>query len=200
MHAAGLFVGGLLAVGACAPDIAPGSYLCGPEQSCPDDQACDGLTNTCVLPSQAQPFACPTGATEIEPNNAASSAQVVANLACVSRTAQVIGCTKDLDGEDWFQFDVPATCTSVGVDVRLTFPIAFEGLALELRNDAGATITTGEPCAQSEPDDGDDQSCLAQTLTPGGHYAIRIARTGEGECGGACAYNRYTLTLQLETP
>jgi hypothetical protein len=191
---------GLLAAGACTPDIAPGSYLCGPDQVCPDDQACDGPTNTCVLPSQVQPFACPTGATEAEPNNDATNAQRVVNLTCVSRTAEVIGCAKDLDGEDWFQFDVPADCTTVGIDARLTFPLAFEVLALELRSDTGATLATGEACFQAEPDDGDEQRCLEHTLTPGGHYAIRIARTGEGVCGGACAYNRYTLTLQLETP
>lgn len=189
-----------IAFTACTPDIAPGSYLCGPEQVCPDDQACDGLTNTCVLPSQVRLFACPTDANEVEPNNAASSAQQVTNLACVSPTAEVIGCSKDQDEEDWFQFNVPATCTTVGVEARLTFPLAFEVLSLELRNDSGAVLSTGDTCLQSEPDDGNEQRCLAMALTPGGRYAIRIARTGEGKCGGACAHNRYTLGIQLETP
>ena len=193
---------GLVALGACSADIAPGSYLCGPEQICPADQACDGVSNTCVLPSQAKPFACPsaTETTEVEPNNDTTSAQLVANLACASRTAEIVGCTRDLDGEDWFQFDVPAVCTTVHVQSRLTFPLAFEVLALELRGANDATVATGEPCANAESDDGDEQRCLDQPLAPGGHYAIRIARTGAGTCSGACAYNRYTLTLQLETP
>jgi hypothetical protein len=190
----------LAAVGACAPDIAPGAYLCGPEQVCPDEQVCDGETATCVLPSQAKPFACPASSTDVEPNDDPNNAQVIPSLTCASRPAEVIGCTRDVDGEDWFQFDVPAACTTVGVDLRLTFPIAFELLELELRNGSGVIVATGTPCAQAEPDDGDDQSCLEHALTPGEHYTVRVARTGEGDCGGACAYNRYTLTLQLETP
>lgn len=190
----------LAAVGACAPDIAPGAYLCGPEQVCPDEQVCDGVSNICVLRSQAKPFACPATTTEIEPNDDTNNAQIIPNLACASRRAEVIGCTRDLDGEDWFQVDVPATCTTVSVDLRLTFPIAFELLELELRDGTGASVATGTPCAQTEPDDGDEQSCIDHALTPGGRYAVRVARTGEGDCGGACAHNRYTLSLQLETP
>jgi len=190
------------ALAACSPDIVPGSYLCGPERLCPDEQICDGVTNICVLPNQAMPFACPPQMTtsEVEPNDSSASAQVVANLACVSRNAELVGCALDLDTEDWFQFDVPADCTAVGVTARLTFPLAFEVLAVELRDSSDAIIATGEPCPQSEPDDGDEQRCLEKTLAPGGHYALRVVRTGEGTCNGACEHNRYTLTLALETP
>ncbi len=192
-------VAGLAFVG-CAPDIAPGAYLCGPEQVCPDEQVCDGVTTTCVLRSQAKPFACPIIQTEVEPNDNTNNAQVIENLLCASRPAEVIGCTRDLDGEDWFQFDVPASCTTVGVDLRLTFALAFEILELELRDAGGAIVATGTSCPNAEPDDGDEQRCIEHALAPGGHYAVRIARTGEGDCEGACAHNRYTLTLQLETP
>ncbi len=195
---ASIFVG-LVLVG-CVPEIAPGAYLCGPERGCPDEQVCDGVTNTCVLRNQAKPFACPIMQTEVEPNDNANNAQAIENLLCASRPAEVIGCTRDLDGEDWFQFDVPASCAAVGVDLRLTFPVAFESLELELRDADGATIATGASCPNSEPDDGDEQRCVEKSLTPGGHYTVRIARTGKGDCQGACAHNRYTLTLQLETP
>jgi hypothetical protein len=192
----------LCTLAACSPDIVPGSYLCGPERLCPDDQVCDGVTNICVLPNQAMPFACPPQSTmsEIEPNDSGTSAQQISNLACVSRSAELVGCAKDLDGEDWFQFDTPSDCTAVGVTARLTFPLAFEVLALDLRDANGAIIATGEQCPQSEPDDGDEQRCVEKTLTPGGHYAVRVSRTGESTCDGACAHNRYTLTLALETP
>ncbi len=193
-------IASLLALVGCTPDILPGAYLCGPEQVCPEEQVCDGVTNTCVLRSQAQPFACPVIQTEVEPNDNRNNAQVIANLLCASRPAEVIGCTKDLDGEDWFLFDVPSTCTTVGADLRLTFPLAFEVLELDLRDATGGTVATGSACANAEPDDGDEQRCIEQALTPGGQYAIRVARTGEGDCDGACAHNRYTLTLQLETP
>lgn len=192
----------LLAVAACSPDIVPGSYLCGPERLCPDEQQCDGATNICVLPNQVTPFACPplASTSEIEPNDSAMDAQVVANLACVSRNADLVGCAKDLDGEDWFQFDTPPECTAVGVTARLTFPLAFEVLAVELRDSNDVILATGEACPQSELDDGDEQRCLEKTLTPGTRYAMRVVRTGEGTCNGACAHNRYTLTLALETP
>ncbi|MBA3452155.1 MAG: hypothetical protein H0T42_03540 [Deltaproteobacteria bacterium] len=156
-----------------------------------------------MLRSQTKPFACPIASSEIEPNDDMATGQVIGNLLCASRPAEVVGCTTELDGddgEDWFQFDVPSACTSVGVDVRLTFPLAFETLGLELRDASGATIATGGACPQADPDDGDDQACIEHRLTPGGHYALLVARTGEGACEGSCAHNRYTLTLQLETP
>ena len=184
----------------CAPEIAPGAYLCGPEQACPEEQVCDGVTNTCVLRSQAKPFACSVLQTEVEPNDNANDGQVIDNLSCASRPAEIVGCTRDLDGEDWFQFDAPAVCSTVSVDLRLTFPLAFEILELDLRDAGGAVIATGTTCASSETDDGDEQRCIEKSLIPGGHYTVRIARTGEGDCRGACAHNRYTLTLQLETP
>jgi len=204
MRAMALLVAGLAlgTSGACAPDIAPGSYLCGPERSCPDDQACDGATNICVLPSQVQPFACPSAleTTELEPNDDPNNAQLIANLACVSRTAEIVGCARDLDGEDWFVLDVPVGCTAVALEARLTFPLAFEVLSLEVRDRAGVTISTGGDCAIAEPDDGDEQRCVDVPLASGARYAIRIARSGDGACGGACAHNKYTLTLQLKTP
>jgi hypothetical protein len=29
-------------------------------------------------------------------------------------------------------------------------------------------------------------------------YALGVAPTGEGDCGGDCAFNRYTLRAQLK--
>jgi len=187
---------------ACTPEIVSGSYLCGPERACPDDQACDGATNICVLPSQVQPFACPSQSetTEVEPNDDSVNAQLVANLECVSRSAEIVGCTRDLDGEDWFVFDVPVGCTAVAVEARLTFPLAFEVLSLEVHGSTGLTIATGGDCAISDAADGDEQRCLDVPLASGSRYALRVARSGVGTCGGACAHNKYTLTLQLKTP
>lgn len=189
-------------VAACTPEIVPGSYFCGPERACPDDQACDGATNLCVLPSQVQPFACPspTETVEVEPNDDMVNAQLIANLECVSRTAEIVGCTRDLDREDWFVFDVPVGCTAVAVEGRLTFPLAFEVLDLDAHGSTGLTIATGGQCAIFDADDGDEQRCLDVPLTPGSRSALRVARSGVGSCGGACAHNKYTLTLQLKTP
>ena len=122
------------------------------------------------------------------------------NLACVSQPAEVLGCTKDADGEDWFQFDAPGNCTTVAVDVRMTFPLASVEPVLPRSSSASTSNASGGPCTTDDPDDGDEQRCLDHVLTPGGHYAVRIARTGDGACDGQCAYNRYTLSLQLKTP
>ena len=50
---------------ACTPTITPGSYLCGPEQLCPEGQACNGPDNVCVRAPNAQPFAKATTAATI---------------------------------------------------------------------------------------------------------------------------------------
>ena len=34
----------------------------------------------------------------------------------------------------------------------------------------------------------------------GGSYGLLVKPNGQGNCGGACAYNRYTLSVQLATP
>lgn len=191
----------VLAATACTPEIVPGAYLCGPEGACPDGQACDGPTNICVLATAVQPFACGE-LTETEPNDGLATAQPVlaGNLACVSRVAEVIGCSLDPDGEDWFAVEPPAVCTAVAVEARISFPIAFEALALVLLDDAGATVATAASCSQEDPDDGDDQLCLDAAVTPGRAYALRVTRSGALDCDGACSYNRYTLTVQLTTP
>ena len=187
---------------ACSPEIAPGTYLCGPEGLCPEGQACNGPDNVCVLPGAVQPFACGEDATEVEPNDGFATAQPVlaGNLACVSRVVEILGCSQDADGEDWFAVEIPAVCVAVAVEARISFPIAFETLALELRDDTGAVVATAGACGRADPDDGDDQRCLEATVTPGGTYAVRVARGGEGNCGGRCAHNRYTLNVQLTTP
>ena len=33
----------VLSVGACSPEIAAGTYFCGPEQLCPEGLVCDGI-------------------------------------------------------------------------------------------------------------------------------------------------------------
>lgn len=189
----------IVLLAACSPDIAAGSYLCGPEELCPEGQACDGVDNICVLPSAARPFGC-EDVTEVEPNNALANAQVIGNLACVSVPAEVLGCSPSDDGEDWYQFTIPSNCTAVQVESRISFPIAYAGLVLELKAQDGSTVGTGTPCTQQDPDDGDTQLCLVAPVTVGGRYAIRVTRGTEGDCGGACSYNRYALTIQLSTP
>lgn len=186
---------------ACTPEIAPGTYLCGAEELCPEGQACDGVTNTCELPSAASPFDCGDEIDEVEPNEAFPSAQAVGDLACVSRVAEVHGCTrKDGSPEDWFSFAVPTCPATVRATSRIAFPLAYEPLVLELRDANGSTKATATPCSSDDATDGDTELCLDTALTPGAQYALRVAGSGSADCAGACAYNRYTLTMQLVSP
>ncbi|MFN0246113.1 MAG: hypothetical protein ACKV2T_04345 [Kofleriaceae bacterium] len=190
-----------IALAACAPEITPGTYLCGDEELCPEGQACDGLTNTCVLPSTARPFACGDDIDEVEPNDAFLSAQSFGALECVSNVAEVRGCTPaNGNDEDWFSFAVPTCSSTVRATARIAFPLAYEPLVLELRDVNGSTKTTGDACANDDPNDGDTELCFDLAVTGGAQYAIRVAGTGTADCDGACAYNRYTMRMQLLSP
>ncbi len=186
----------LALLGACTPDIVPGAYLCGPDESCPERQVCNGPDNTCVSPGGAVPFACGAG-NDVEPNDGAAVAQAIPNVTCAGPLLQLKGCAAGTDTEDWYGFDVPPSCAATVASIRLSYPIAFEQLSLRLGTTEGDPVACG---VDSAPDDGFDQHCVTQNVTAGTHYTLRVARTGAGNCEGACAYNRYTLTLQLGTP
>jgi hypothetical protein len=189
-------------IAACTPDIAPGAYLCGPERACPEDLQCDGATNTCVLPSQATPFACAPPAVEHEPDNTPSQGFPISGLTCVSSQVITHACLTAGDGADWYQIPVPSTCTAVAIDLQVSYPIAFEPLAVDLFDATGSSsVGTGGACAhQTTIGAGDDGTCIHATLTPGATYALEIHTAGGGDCHGACNYNRYSLTLSLGTP
>jgi hypothetical protein len=190
-----------IALAACTPEITPGTYLCGEEELCPEGQACDGLTNMCVLPSAARPFECGDEIDEVEPNDAFQSAQSVGALQCVSHVAEFKGCSrKDGNAEDWFSFAVPNCSSTVRATARIAFSLAYEPLVLELRDANGSTKATGDVCANDAPNDGDSQLCFDLPVTAGAQYAIRVAGSGTADCDGACAYNRYTMRMQLLSP
>ena len=189
-----------LGLAACSPEIASGSYFCGPEQACPSDQACSG-EGVCVVPAEVRPFACDTG-TDPEPDDTAAQASALPALGCVSNPAVKAGCLHAGDPTDWFSLATPAACSQVQVQVRITFSIAFEPLALELWDlGANTKIADDAECPGSGSTSmGDDDRCIQMTVSPGGGYGIAVKPAGGGDCGGSCDYNRYTLTVQLATP
>jgi hypothetical protein len=189
-----------LTLTACSPDIAPGSYLCGPEQLCPEGQACNGTDNTCVLPGQVEPFAC-EGSQDPVGDDAPSAGLLVDNLTCVSRRAETKGCLLQNDVADWYQLDVPDNCTSVQIEARLTFPIAYEPLVMQISTEDGAPAPADTPCPSSTfADEGESIRCFKLTVPNGSHHAIGLVHQGSENCRGACSNNRYTLQLQLSTP
>jgi len=191
----------LLAVAACTPHIASGSYLCGPEQQCPDNQLCNGPDNLCVAQSLARPFEC-TDAFPNPVNDDAPSAGIpLAGLQCVSGVSESAGCLTDDDAGDWYQFDTPAGCTAVAVDIKVTFALAFEPVALQLATDNGAPAPVDSPCRNPLPEEtGSDVRCVHMTLPAGHHFALGVLHSASADCSGRCAHNRYTLDLQLVTP
>ncbi|HEU0037508.1 MAG TPA: hypothetical protein VFQ53_43150 [Kofleriaceae bacterium] len=188
----------LLALGACSPSIASATYLCGPEELCPEGQKCNGVDNTCVVASDALPFACDS-ADQIDETPA--QGQVIDNLSCVSILNVARGCLTASDAADWYQFDIPDNCAAVQIEAKLEFPIAYEPLALQLASEGGAAVAAETPCgASTVADEGEDVRCFEMTVPVGTHHALGVVHTGTADCDGACANNRYTLSLQLATP
>jgi hypothetical protein len=81
----------------------------------------------------------------------------------------------------------------------LTYELAYEELRITLTGSDGTTvIATGAPCSSGgPPDDGVLATCVSAPLVDATTYILRIEPTGSGDCGGACAFNRYGLSVQL---
>lgn len=187
-----------LALAACSPDIPSGSYECGPNAACPTGQACDGPTNTCVIASTAGAFACP--ASLEHDDNTPATGTMISNLSCVSAVFSQLGCLAANDGQDWFQFVAPTSCSALEVKITVAYTVAFEPLALVLTDASGAQLATDIAC-KNPPPGGEDSRCITQTITPGSNYAIAVKPLGMGDdCDGTCNFNRYTFSVQLDTP
>ncbi len=190
----------LVILAACSPTITPGSYLCGPNAACPSNQVCDGVTDSCVLDGTQMPFTCEMG-TEVPGDDSAATARPIPQLQCVSSPFTAGGCLPMGDTQDWFKLTIPATCVSVEIQARITYPVAYETLSLELWDIAmNAPVGSDVPCVQSANDPAHVERCITLTVTPGKDYGLVVKPGTGGDCGGACAYNRYDLTVQLATP
>jgi len=189
-----------VALAACSPDIGSGLYLCGPEQACPKGQACDGPTNACVSPSSSSPFACDPMVVKSD-DTAAAATLIAANLSCVSPVATTDGCLANGDSHNWYKFTAPIGCTSLEVEIKISYPDAFEPLGLVLADANGSQLATDTECTGSQQSiTGDNVRCLTMTITPGQAYTIDVTPAGGLDCNGDCAFNRYALSVQLATP
>jgi hypothetical protein len=146
------------------------------------------------------PFACdPVGETH-EPDQDAAHAATIGPFACVSQPVVVNGCLANNDKDDWYTFATSAACVSQSFHANLGSPIAFEPVTLEIYDATGTTklATAADNCTglPSPDQSGTNTVCLAQMLTPGTTYALRVTPTGDANCGGSCAFNRYRLSAQ----
>ncbi|HEY5946959.1 MAG TPA: hypothetical protein VIV40_15755 [Kofleriaceae bacterium] len=195
-----------LGLAACTPDIVSGAYLCGAEMVCPDGQACNGTededqglgSEMCVLEDLAMPFSC-TSNVQPEPDNAMDQGRPLAFNTCIAAAMSFGGCIDPGDTGDWVTFVAPSICPAVSISARLRFPVAYEGLALELWDyDGNAQLATDKECVTSV--ESGVGRCLDFALVPGKKYALKVSLNGGPDCGGNCAYNRYTLSIQLAAP
>ena len=186
----------LALVAACTPDIAPGSYFCGPDAACPEGQPCNEADNKCVLAGSVRPFDC-TPEIASEPDDSAETGFTLMNLDC-SLPVVIDNCMMVDDPADWVRLAIPVNCTSVAIDARITYPVAFEQLGLSLIDTStGAELAVDTSCT-FQGESGDELRCLAATLTASTTYALGVVPTGDGDCDGGCAFNRYTLRAQLK--
>ena len=189
----------LALAGACTPSIATGDYLCGVQESCPDGLVCNGADNTCVIPTSAVAFACDPTAEAHEPDEDVAHADSLGLLDCVSHPIVIDGCLASHDNDDWFAFTTNPGCTSDAIDLQIDSAVGFEPVTVELFDATGATkLATGAAtCQDVEPPDTDglNSYCIAQPFTPGTALSIHVTPTGDDQCSGNCAFNRYRLTV-----
>jgi hypothetical protein len=195
-----LLCAALAGAAACEPAIGPGAYYCGPDELCPPGLACDPGSFTCERPANVQPFACPGGSQDPEPDGDPDSAQALGTLSCgVNPLEGAVGCIAAGSDEDYLQLalgDTPCAGDDPHLDVRLRFPIGLVPLELALLDDSGAEVAAGEVCAGGPNFTGLESLCLA-ALPPPGTYYLRIRAGSGGDCGGACRFNQYLLDVRF---
>lgn len=175
----------LLVVGACSPDIQSGAYYCGADEACPPDLVCDGTTNLCVAPAEVTAFSCAEG-------------PALFPSGCGAVTLESNGCVMAAAGHDTFTFATDATC-SMAFDVMISEPIAFMPLGFTVKDGGGTVVATGAPCHIAHG--GNVDVCATFTGGMGAAYTIDVAAAdGAPDCDGACAFNRFAVSVQVTRP
>lgn len=183
----------LLGLAACDPDIGSGTYYCGPERACPEDLRCDEATARCVFPQLVDVFDCGPDGNVNEPDDAAGEAHDVGTIGCDRLESVQVGCVDNAGDVDYLRGVTPAGCAG-DVTIELFAPVAFMPLSIQLLDEGGAVLATGAVCTEVD-DDGEQRVCVSAEVGAATPYLVRIQRADGGDCGGACAYNRYHLTM-----
>lgn len=183
---------------ACTPEIGSGTYFCGPEQLCPPGQQCDGPTHTCETDVIAQPFACPMGSEDFEPDGEMATARALPDVMCGQAVLGAFnGCMAEGDTADLVTFVNNTTCMSSDphIEIRMRYPIAFMPLVVEVLDDQGAVIATGELCTASNDLTGTERQCI-DIPNEQGTYFIRVSPEADApDCDGECGFNEYVLDI-----
>jgi hypothetical protein len=185
----------LVVVAACSPDVAPGTYFCGPEELCPEGLACDRTTAVCE--NKPKEFACGQNL-DTPGDDTPATAQSFGELQCVSLVQERKSCLPLGDTGDFFTFTIAANCTTSHVKAGVQFPVAFQRLVLQLGKQGETPQTIDKPCANDSIADGSDASCLDEAVGPG-TYVLGVVPDGTGACDNECRFNRYSVSVQIVT-
>ena len=191
----------VMALAACTPDIAEGSYFCGPQLACPGDLACSDLTELCVDPARTQTFVCPNGANAHEPDDDLAHAQMLTGVCFVDALVDT-GCLPTQSDVDYALLSTPSSCGArIRVTVNLTDSIAFESPQITLLDNDNPTTAMSAPCTPNDALMSNATDCSAIDVDGGDHVSIRVDFPADApSCQGACAFNRYELRILLNTP
>jgi hypothetical protein len=182
---------------ACAPDIAPGTYVCGPEELCPEGMQCDRATAICESPINARPFACGDRNVDEPSNETPATAQSLGDFACVSLVAEARSCLPAGDTGDFYTLRVLDGCSASRLRASVVFPVAFQRLVLQLGKLGEQPVTIDSACpANRTIDDGEAVSCLDAPVSSG-TYVLGVVPDGTGNCDNECRFNRYVVGLQV---
>ena len=72
-----------------------------------------------------------------------------------------------------------------------------EGRGYRILSEPGAILDGLQ--AEAGGGEGDIRRCLTHGVELGTRYGVKVVPNGQGNCDGDCAYNRYTLNVQLAT-
>lgn len=187
----------MMSVGACQPDIGPGTYYCGPERLCPPDLRCDDTSFSCVNEISVDPFVCPEASQDSEPDDGEATAIALGDLVCGAVLTNSEGCISGSDAADYYRFDNPTTCNGSNphLELKLRFPVATVPLTVEVLDDAGQVVATGEPCTPEPNFSGRDHMCLELVPSQAAYYIrVRVADDAP-DCDGDCRHNQYLLDV-----
>ncbi|HEY4242706.1 MAG TPA: hypothetical protein VGM88_22975 [Kofleriaceae bacterium] len=186
-----------VALAACSPDIVDDAYQCGENASCPDGLACNA--NTAACESVAQAFDCTAINEPAGQGDTPDTAIAIDGLACGTGLKTMTNCLTDTDGVDWYAFDAPAACSGLTLRAQVISNRAFAQLYVSYEEDDAVGSVADAACGDTGDDAPTRTRCLVAPLTLGAHVAIGVSRkSGDGtDCDGDCAYNNYTLGVQL---
>jgi len=189
----------ILALAACTPEIGTGTYFCGPERLCPPELSCDDTSYTCIAPSSVDPFVCPEGFDDTEPDDEMSTAQDLGELDCGLNLLQAANsCLQAGSGADYYTFTYNGNCQGANphLAIQMRYPIALVPLQLELIDGNGTVVATGDYCTQSNDSSGRESLCIDTPPVTGTTYFVKVSRDPDGpDCDGDCDFNQYLLNI-----